>query len=121
MFGEVADHVVGHVARRDAKGAAGGVGGKDGGFAGGDGVGEGFVGDVGDVDEDAEAVHFADYVFAEVGEAVVGGLVGGGVGPLVVVHVGESHVAATESGEGAENGEVVAHHVSAFDAHEDGD
>src|SRR5260221_10678731 len=88
VFGEVADHVVGHVARCDAEGAAGGVGGEDGGFASFEGVVEGFVGDVGDVDDDAEAIHFADYVFAEIGEAVVGGLVGGGVGPLVVVHVG---------------------------------
>ena len=67
VFGEVADHVVGHVAGGDAEGAAGGVGGEDGGFAGFEDVVEGFVGDVGDVYDDAEAIHFADDVFAEVG------------------------------------------------------
>src|SRR5208337_4055951 len=121
VFGEVAHHVVGHIARGVADGAAGGVRGDDGGFADSDGVVEGFVGDVRDVHEDAEAVHFADYFLAEVGKAVVGGLVGGGVGPLVVVHVGEGHVADAESGEGAEDGEIVAHHVAAFDADEAGD
>ena len=37
------------------------------------------------------------------------------------LHVGEGHVANAESGEGTQDGEIVAHHVSTFDAHERGD
>ena len=80
-----------------------------------------FVGDMGDVDKDALAIHFADDVFAEVGEAIVGGLVGGGVGPLVIFEMSEGHVTDAESGVDADHADVVADHVAAFDAHEDGD
>ncbi len=80
-----------------------------------------FVGDVRDVDEDALAIHFADDVFAEVGEAVVRGLVGGRVGPLVIFEMRESHVAHAERGVDTDEANVVANHVAAFDAHEDGD
>ena len=38
--------------------------------------------DVRNIDKHAEAIHFADYILAESGEAVGGfGFVGGGVGP----------------------------------------
>ena len=84
VFGEVADHVVGHVARGVAEGAAGGVRGDDGSFADGENIVKRFVGDVGDVDDHAETIHFADDVFAEIGEAVVFGLGGGGIGPFVI-------------------------------------
>ena len=62
----------------------------------------------------------SDDVFAEIGEAVVFGRGGGGIGPLVVDHVREGHVTDAESGEGAQDGEIVAHHVATFDAHESG-
>jgi hypothetical protein len=43
---------------------------------------------MGNVHDDAEAIHFTDHILAEIGEAVMGGFVRRGVGPLVVVHVG---------------------------------
>jgi len=121
VFGEITEHVVGHVAGGAAESAARGVGGEDGGGGSGENVVEGFVGNVGDVHDDAETVHFADDILAEGGEAVVFGLGGGGIGPLVVLHVGEGHVTDAESGEGAEDGEIVAHHVATFDTDEGGD
>jgi hypothetical protein len=82
-----AEHVVGHVARGVAEGAGVGVRGDDGGAGDDEGAVEGAVGDVGDVDHHAEAVHLVDDVFAELGEALFGvgdGLVvdvAGAVGP----------------------------------------
>ncbi len=89
-------------------------------------VPEGLVGDVGDVDHHAEAVHLGDDLFAEGGEAVVvgdGGIVdvAGGVGPVVGVGPGEGHVADAEAVVVAEEGEGVLDGVAAFDAHEDGE
>ena len=121
VFGEIAEHVIGHVARGAAERAAGGVGSENRGFGGGKNVVEGFVADVRDVHDDAKAVHFADDVLAEIGEAVVLGLVGGGIGPIGVAHVRERHVTNTESGEGAEDSEIVGDHVAAFDTDEGGD
>ena len=71
LGGEGAEHVVGHVAGVVGEGAAAGVGGDEGGGGDLEGVVEGLVGGVGDVDHHAEAVHLADDVFAEGGEAVV--------------------------------------------------
>ena len=71
------------------------------GFADGENIVKSFVGNVGDIDDDAEAIHFADDILAEIGEAVVCGLVGGGIGPIVIFHVREGHVANAESGEGS--------------------
>ena len=102
-------------------GAHGGVRSDERNFADFERVVKSFVGDVRDVDEDALAIHFADDVFAEVGEAIVRGLVGGGVGPLVIFEMREGHVANAESGVDADHADVVADHVAAFDAHEDGD
>ncbi len=84
-FGGERDHVVGHIARGIADGAAGGVRGDQRGFADFEGVVESFVGDVRDVHQDAKAIHFEDDLLAEIGEAVVCGLIGGGIGPLGVV------------------------------------
>ncbi len=121
VFCESAHHVVGHVAGSLGDGARGGVRSDNGSFGGGDDVGEGFVGDVRDIDHDAEAIHFEDDLLAEVGEAVMRGGVGGRVSPVGIFHVGEGHVANTESGVGAEDGEVVIDHVAAFDTHERSD
>ena len=108
------------------EGAGGGVRGDDGSAGGGDDVPEGFVGDVGDVDDHAEAVHLGDDLFAEGGEAVVvgdGGVVdvAGGVGPVVGVGPGEGHVTDAEAVVVAEEAEGVLDGVAAFDAHEDGE
>ena len=51
-----------------------------------------------DVDHHSLPIHFPDYFFPEIGEAVVGGLVGGGIGPFVVYVVGEGHVTDAEGG-----------------------
>jgi len=121
VFGEVADHVIGHVAGGAAEGAAGGMGSEDRSFRSGENVVKSFVADVRDVHDDAEAIHFADDILAEIGEAVVLGLVRGGIGPIGVAGVGEGHVANTEGGEGTKDGEIIAHHVAAFNADEGGD
>ena len=104
-----------------AERAAGGVRGDERRFADFERVVERFVGDVRNVDHDSLPVHFADDFFAEIGEAVVRGLVGGGIGPLGVVEVRERHVADAEVGEDVHDVDVVADHVAAFDAHERGD
>src|SRR5207245_2299603 len=80
-----------------------------------------FVGDMGDVHEDTLAIHLADDFLAEIGEAVVNGLVGGGIGPLVVIEVRERDVADAEIAEHAQDTDVVADHVTALDADQDGD
>ena len=86
-----------------------------------DGV-HGVGGDVGDVDEHAEAVHFEDDFAAEGGEAVGGfWLVGGGVGPGEAVGVSEGHVADAELVVSAEESEGVLDGMAAFDADEAGD
>ena len=126
VFGEGADHVVGHVAGVVGDGAAGGVRGDDGGGGDFEGVVEGLVGGVGDVDHHAEAVHLADDILAEGGEAVVVGTLGSvdvalGVGPAVGVEVGEGHVADAEGVVVAQEAKGVLDGVAAFDAHEGGD
>ena len=55
------------------EGAGGGVRDEDGGAGDGEDVGEGAVGDVGEIDHHAEAVHLRDDLAAEGGEAVVMG------------------------------------------------
>ena len=82
---------------------------------------KGFVADVGDVDHHAEAIHFGDDLLAEGAEAVVGGLVGGGVGPFAVAAVGERHVADAVGGKFSQDAEVAVDHVAAFDGEQDGD
>src|SRR5580658_2288172 len=73
------------------------------------------------IDHHSLAVHFADDVFAEIGESVVDGFVGGRIRPLVVVKVGKSHVADAEIGENAHHADIVADHVAALNAHKRGD
>lgn len=82
---------------------------------------------MGDVNHHAEAVHFADDLFAEGGEAV-GGVwdagsvdVAGGVRPAVGVGPGEGHVACAEAMVFAEQVERVFDGVAAFDAEQDGE
>ena len=95
------DHVVGHVPRMIAEGAAGRVRSNQRSFADFQGVKECFVTDMRNVHHDSLTVHFANDVLAEIGEAVVRGLVGGGVGPLVVVEMREGHVARAQVAEHA--------------------
>ena len=93
--------------------------GNQGGLADREGVVEGFVGNVRDIDHHSLPVHLANNFFAIVGETVVSGLVGGGIGPFVVVEVGEGHVANAEIAVDTDHADVVAQHVAAFDAHQD--
>ena len=100
--------------------------GDDGGACGFDDVPEGFVGDVGDVDHHAEAIHLLHDLFAEGRESVVVVdsfvfEVAGGVGPVVGVGPGEGHVTDAEAVVVAEEAEGVFDGVAAFDAHEDGE
>ena len=75
---------------------------------------------MGDVHHHAEPIHFADYIFAERRKPVVFRRGRGRISPLVIFHMREGHVAHPEGGEGAQNREVVAHHVAALNAHERG-
>ncbi len=119
-----AEHIVGHVAGRVAEGAGGGVRGDDRGAGDDQGAVEGAVGDVGDIDHHAQAVHFINYVFAELGQAFLGvgdgGVsdVAGAVGPVVGVGPGEGHVADAERVILAQEGERIFDGVATFDPHE---
>ena len=78
-------------------------------------VAHGVVADVAQVDEHAEAVHLVDDGAAEIGEAVIFRIVGGAVGPFVVLEVGEGHVARAELVELPQRGEAAADLVPALD------
>ena len=79
------ENVIGHVPRVRIDGPRGGVGEDDGGPGDGDGVPHGVGGDVGEVDEHAQAVHLPHDLPAEGGEAAAAGQDGrlglGGIGP----------------------------------------
>ena len=79
------------------------------------------VADVAEVDEHAEPVHLAHDGAAEGGEAVIFGIVGGAVGPVVVLEVGQRHVARAELVELPQRGEAAADLVPALDADQRGD
>ena len=51
----------------------------------------------------------------------MGGLVGGGIRPLVIVEMREGHVAYAEIGKDAHHADVIADHVAALDAHQGSD
>ena len=122
--GDGAEHVVSHVARSVAERAGRGVGCDDRRAADDEGAEEGAIGDVGDVDHHAQAIHLIDNIFAEFGEALFGvghGLVvdvAGAVGPTVGVGPGEGHVADAEGIVLAQQGNRVFDGVTALNAHE---
>ena len=68
----------------------------------------------------AEPIHFADYIFAERRKPVVFRCGRGRISPLVIFHMREGHVAHPEGGESTQDGQIVAHHVPALNAHERG-
>ena len=74
-----------------------------------------------DVDHHAEAVHLAHHLLAELGEAVVLGLVGGGVRPVVVAEMGQRHGANAQAIIHAQHAQVVVNLVSAFQSEDCGD
>ncbi len=84
------------------------------------------IGDVGDIDHHAEAVHLVHDVFAEFAEALLGVRdrcvvdVAGGVGPAIGVGPGERHVAHAKRVELAQQCKRVFDGVAAFNAHERG-
>jgi hypothetical protein len=118
IFCECAHHVVGHVTGSFGEGARGRVGSDNGSLGSGDDVVEGLVGNVRDIDHDAETVHFEDHLLAKIGEAVVSGSIGGRISPIGVAHVGEGHVANAECRVGAEDGEVIVQHMATFDTYQ---
>ena len=67
------------------------------------------------------AIHFADDLLAEIGEAVVRGLVGGRIRPIVVEEMSERHITNAERGEGAKGAEIIVNHMTALDTHQNGD
>lgn len=95
--GDGVEFFVGKIARVVDAGADAGVGGEDGGATEGDGLQYGFAAHLGDVDNDAEGVEFAEQGLAEGREAVVagalvaqGGTGTGGIGEVIVAPVNEA-------------------------------
>ncbi len=82
---------------------------------------ESFIADVRNVHHHTEAVHFAHDILAEIAQAIVHGLVSGGIGPLVIAAVRQGHVADTERRETAQHAKVAVNHGAAFNTHERGD
>ena len=80
-------------------------------------VPESLVGDVRNVDHDAEAIQLADDVLAEVGEAVVRRLVARRIAPGRVHAVREGEVAHAEAVIVAEDGQALVDHVAALHPH----
>ena len=72
--------------------------------------------DVAEVDQDAEPVHLAHHVLAEVGEASVRMRTRRRIGPGRVVVVGERHVAGAQPGQDAQDRERARDAVAALDA-----
>src|SRR5581483_9234169 len=98
---------------------AGGVRGNQRGAAHGKRIVKSLVGNMRDVDQHPNPIHLAHNVFAVICQTVVDRLVGGGIRPLVVIEVRESHVADTQVAVDADHADVIAEHVAAFDAHQD--
>ena len=72
------------------------------------------------IHQDALAIHFADDFFAEIRQAIVRRLVGGGIRPLVVVEMRQGHVAHAQIGEDPHDADIVADHVAALHTHQCG-
>ena len=92
--GDGVEFFVGEIAGVVDAGADAGVGGEDGSAAEGDGLENGFAAHLGDVDDDAEGVEFAEQGLAEGRETVVagalvaqGGAGTGGIGEVIVAPV----------------------------------
>ena len=77
--------------------------------------------DVAEVDHHAEPVHLADDRPAERGEAVMDRIVGRRIRPVVVLRMGEGHVAGAERMELAQRGRRIADLVAALDPDQRGD
>ena len=67
------------------------------------------------VDEHPEAVHFVNDRSAEIVDPVILGVIGRAVGELVVLEMGEGHVARAKVVELAQGREIAADLVAAFD------
>ncbi len=121
FFLDAFEHIIWHVAGMIGDAHGRGMGEDDGGGGDIERVVHGFGGDVREIDEHADFVHFADDIFAKRREAVGFFLVGARVGPIERVGVGECHVAGTEVVELLEHHEGFLDAVAAFDANEAGD
>ena len=77
--------------------------------------------DVGQIDQHAEPVHLADDLTAELGQPAVPRLVGGRVGPVGVLVVGEGQVADPEPVERSQRAEGVVDAVAALGPEQAGD
>ena len=118
---ERAQHVVGHVARMVRDRAARGVRRDHRRLRDRQHVVERLVGDVRDVHHHPQRVQLADDVLAERREAVVRRLVGGRVGPVVVLEMRQRQVADAERRVLPELPQIVVDHVAALHAHQRGD
>ena len=87
----------------------------------GDCVIERLVGDVRDVDHDAQPVQLADDVLPEGRQAVVRRLVGRRIGPVVVLEMRERQIAHAAAGIITQLLQAVVDHVAAFHPHHRGD
>ena len=101
--------------------AAGGMGSDHRFRAHRDGVIERLVGNMRNIDNHADGIHFANYLLAEIGEAIVHRRAGGRVGPVVIAKVRERHREDAHAPVHAQYGQVVVDLMAAFDGEYSGD
>ncbi len=109
-------NVVRHVAQVMAERAGRRMGENHGGLGNLEGRPHRFIGDVRQVHQHAQAVHLAHNLLAEGRQAVMHRLVRGGIGPVVVLHVGQRHVARAQGVSAAQNGQRISNGMAAFHA-----
>ncbi len=82
------------------------------------GVVESLVADVGNIHHHAKAVHFANDIFAKIGQPLVHRRIGRGVRPFIVAAVRQRHIAHAEPRIRAQHAQIIGDHVPALDAHQ---
>ena len=75
-----------------------------------------FIGDVRQVHQHAQPIHLAHHLLAKRRQAMMHGRVGGGIGPVVVLHVGQRHVARAQGVGPAQNPQRIPDGMTAFHA-----
>ena len=77
--------------------------------------------DMGEIDQHPQPLHLADHVLAEIGQAIMRGIVGRAVGPGVVLEVRQRHVARAEGVHLPQHAEAAVDRMAALHAEQRGD
>ena len=118
---EEAQDFVGDVARMVAQRAGIRVGKDDRRAGRGDRLAHHVGRDVAQVEQHAEAIHFADDREAKRGQSVVNRIVGRAVGPIVILEMGQRHIARAKRVKAAQRGEIIADVVATLHPDQRGD